>query len=425
MPQLPKLKESSFLVYGLGLSGLSVIKFFKRNKINNFQVWDDNQKKLFKKYQTKNLKKTLNQVDFIILSPGISIVKNKILRKFKKKIITDIDLFYLFNSKFKSIVVTGTNGKSTTCKLLNHLLRKNKKMSFLCGNIGKPILDLKKFKNTFVIIEASSFQLSHSQFIRPDFAFFLNISNDHLDWHGNMKNYINSKLKIFRLQTKKNYALGNQKLKKIFKKNKFLSKFIISEKLKYEKIKYKIRNSYLTSAINNENMAFVYSFSKLIKIKENSFIQAMNSFRGLSHRFEIFLKRKDVIFINDSKATSFAASQSALASLKNIYWILGGLPKKNDKFKLKNLKKNITKAYLIGKNIGFFKNQIKEKIIFSVTKNLKNSIVKILKDIKVGKNGKKFILLSPAAASFDQFTNFEKRGEEFKRLCKIYGRKLI
>ena len=73
MPQLPKLKESSFLVYGLGLSGLSVIKFFKRNKINNFQVWDDNQKKLFKKYQTKNLKKTLNQVDFIILSPGISI----------------------------------------------------------------------------------------------------------------------------------------------------------------------------------------------------------------------------------------------------------------------------------------------------------------------------------------------------------------
>ena len=86
MSQLPKLKESSFLVYGLGLSGLSVIKFFKRNKINNFQVWDDNQKKLFKKYKTKNLKKTLNQVDFIILSPGISIVKNKILRKFKKKL---------------------------------------------------------------------------------------------------------------------------------------------------------------------------------------------------------------------------------------------------------------------------------------------------------------------------------------------------
>ena len=94
------------------------------------------------------------------------------------------------------------------------------------------------------------------------------------------------------------FFFGNQKLKKIFKKNKFLSKFIISEKLKYEKIKYKIRNSYLTSTINNENMAFVYSFSKLIKIKENSFIQAMNSFRGLSHRFEIFLKRKDVIFIN-------------------------------------------------------------------------------------------------------------------------------
>ena len=160
-------------------------------------------KNIHKKYRPKNLIQTLNQVDYIVLSPGISLLKNKKLSKFKKKIITDIDLFYLYNNKSKSIVVTGTNGKSTTCKLLAHLLQKNKFKCSLGGNIGTPILNLKNFKNSFVIIEASSFQLSHSKFICPDYALFLNFSNDHLDWHGSKNKYLNSKLKIFRLQKKK------------------------------------------------------------------------------------------------------------------------------------------------------------------------------------------------------------------------------
>ena len=129
--------------------------------------------------------------------------------------------------------------------------------------------------------------------------------------------------------------------------------------------------------------------------------------------------------MNDSKATTFNAAQSAICSLKNIYWILGGLPKKNDKFKLSKLKKNIVKCYLIGKNINFFKKQINGKLVFSITKNLKNSIIQILKDVKIHKKTNKFILLSPAAASFDQFLNFENRGNEFKRLSKKYVRKFI
>ena len=123
------------------MSGLSVIKIFsKKIKLKNFKVWDDKYKKIFKNYRAKNLKKTLNQVNFIVLSPGISLIKNKILFKFKNKIITDIDLFYLTNINLKSIVVTGTNGKSTTCKLLQHLLKKNKYQVSLGGNIGTPIL---------------------------------------------------------------------------------------------------------------------------------------------------------------------------------------------------------------------------------------------------------------------------------------------
>ena len=99
MLKIPKLRELSFLVYGLGLSGRSVIKFFKKNKIRDFKIWDDDQKKILKNYKPKNLTHTLNQVDYIVLSPGISLLKNKNLIKYKKKIITDIDLFYLAKKK--------------------------------------------------------------------------------------------------------------------------------------------------------------------------------------------------------------------------------------------------------------------------------------------------------------------------------------
>jgi UDP-N-acetylmuramoylalanine--D-glutamate ligase len=412
------LKELSFLVYGLGLSGQSVVRFFTKKNIKNFEVWDDNQKKLFKKKRAKNLNKTLKNVDFIVLSPGISFIE-------KKKIITDIDFLYLTNKDFKSIVVTGTNGKSTTCKLISHLLKKNKFEVLIGGNIGTPILDLKIKKNSYVIIEASSFQLFHSKFIHPDYAFLLNITNDHLDWHGNMSNYINSKLKIFMLQEKRQFALVNKKLKKIFKKRNFVSKLVIPKEKNYKKIKHKIKNHYLKLSINDENMSFAYAFSKLLKISNKSFIAAINSFVGLSHRYEIFLKRKNIVFINDSKATSFESTKFALLNSKNVYWILGGLPKKNDKIVLSGIRKNIIKSYLIGKNTRFFKKQIQNKINFSTTNDLKKTLIEIFKDIKLSSLKDSIILLSPAAASYDQFMNFEKRGEEFKKLSKFYARKLI
>jgi len=418
-------KELSFLVYGLGLSGQSVVKFFKKNKIKKFEVWDDKQKKLFKNKRTKNLNKALKNVDFIVLSPGISFIEKKNLIKFEKKIITDIDFLFLTNKNFKSIVVTGTNGKSTTCKLISHLLKKNKIEVLIGGNIGTPILDLKIKKNSYVVIEASSFQLSHSKFIRPDYAILLNITNDHLDWHGNMSNYINSKLKIFALQKKNQFSLVNKKLKKIFKKRDFVSRLVIPKQKNYKKIKYKIKNNYLKLSVNDENMSFVYTFSKLLKISNKNFIAAINSFVGLSHRYEVFLKKKNIIFINDSKATSFESTKLALSNSKNVYWILGGLPKKNDKIVLSGVRKNIIKSYLIGKNIEFFKKQIQNKISFSITNNLKRTLIEIFKDIKLSRLEKNIILLSPAAASYDQFMNFEKRGEEFKKLSKFYARKFI
>jgi len=418
-------KELSFLVYGLGLSGQSVVKFFEKKNIKNYKVWDDKKKNLFRNKRTKNLNKTLLNVDYIILSPGISLVKEKNLIRFKKKIITDIDLLYLTNKNFKSIVVTGTNGKSTTCKLITHLLKKKKFKVLLGGNIGTPILDLKIKKNSYIVIEASSFQLSHSKFIYPDYAFLLNITNDHLDWHGNKQNYINSKFKIFQNQKKHHFALVNSKFIKSFKKKLLKSKLVVPEIKNYKRIKHKIKNQYLQATINDENMSFVHAFSKLLKISEKYFIQTLNSFVGLPHRYEIFLKRKNAVFINDSKATSFISTKHALANSENIYWILGGQAKKNDKIILSGVKKKIIRCYLIGKELDFFKYQIKGKINFSISHNLKKALIDIFKDIKLSTLKNNTILLSPAAASFDQFKNFEKRGEEFKKLSRLYARKYI
>ena len=181
----------------------------------------------------------------------------------------------------------------------------------------------------------------------------------------------------------------------------------------------------MKSEANKENLKFTYALAKKIKINDLSFIKAMNTFVGLEHRYEIFLKRKNITFINDSKATSFQATKFALASNKKIYWILGGIPKENDKISLNNLKKNIIKSYIIGKNINFFKRQIIGKLKFSITPNLKNAVINAIKDTRLLKNSSSTILLSPSAASFDQFKNFEERGSKFKKLSRIYAKKLI
>ena len=424
------LKKKSFLVYGLGVTGRSVINFFKKKKIKNFFVWDDkvNLRQNFNNENFLKLYDIIKKVDYIILSPGISL-KNakhrKNLLQYQKKIITDLDLFYLTNSKFKSIVITGSNGKSTTCKIIYHLLKKNNFKVGMGGNIGTPILNLKVKKNIFLVIEASSFQLSHSKFIHPNYAILLNITNDHLDWHGSMNEYVKSKFKIFNLQKKKNFALIDEKFTKKFKKEKYLARVIIPNFKEYQKIKLKLKNVYLKSNINDQNMNFAFSLSKLLKIKKKSFVKSMHTFCGLPHRHEYFLRKKNTTFINDSKATTFQAAKFALSNNKNIYWILGGLPKDKDKIVLKDIKKNIIKSYIIGKNPIFFKNQLKHQTKSCVKGNLKKAILQILKDMKLLKKLENTILLSPSAASFDQFENFEQRGNEFKRLSKIYAKKFI
>ena len=243
-------------------------------------------------YFSQNLDKS----DFIITSPGVDIKKTKFkkkLQKNKKKIITDIDLFYILNKNLKTIVVTGTNGKSTICRIIEHVLKRNKMNAIAGGNLGKPVLNLNFKKNTYIIIEASSFQLAYSKFVHPKFAIVLNVEKDHLDWHGNFRNYLNSKFKIFANQSFRDQALlTNSLLIKKFKKEKFKSKLKLVNTKNYLNIKNKITNSYIKTKVDNSNMSFIFELSKIFKIEKKSLIKSLNSFKGLPHRQEVFYRKK-------------------------------------------------------------------------------------------------------------------------------------
>ena len=417
-----KFEGKSFAVYGLGITGKSVIKFLKRNKVNKIFLWDDHLMKSNLKIINK-FKMNLNFVDYIIISPGINILKTKFkktLLRNKNKIITDLDLFFLKNKVENSIVVTGTNGKSTTCSLIHHIFKKNKVKSKLAGNIGKPILDIKFAKREIYIIEASSFQLEYSKFIKPYCAAILNISKDHLDWHGSIKKYTHSKIKIFKNQTKEDKAFLNDiSLKKLYKINNFSGKlkFIKSNPIKSMDIK----NRYLQLEANKNNVNFAYSISKMYNINKKDFLKSLKTFNGLSHRHEIFLKLGNNTFINDSKATSFESSRYALKSNNNIIWITGGQPKKNDKIDIHKFKKKIIKVYIIGNHANFFIEQISGQVKFEVVKNLNLVLSKIFKFLD--KKKELTILFSPASASYDQFNNFVERGDKFKNLVKHHAKK--
>jgi UDP-N-acetylmuramoylalanine--D-glutamate ligase len=164
----------------------------------------------------------------------------------------------------------------------------------------------------------------------------------------------------------------------------------------------------------------VFEIAKKMKISKNNLFKALQKFNGLDFRQQVIFKSKNLIIINDSKATSFSSTVSILRSITNVYWIVGGQAKKGDKFLLNKSECKNMEAYIFGKNKKFFINKLKKKINYQLFDDLKSSIKKVLIDIK--KNNKKqkkhIILFSPAAASFDSFKNFEDRGNYFNHLIK-------
>ena len=182
----------------------------------------------------------------------------------------------------------------------------------------------------------------------------------------------------------------------------------------------KLNNKYFTTEANKENLSFVLSISKKFQLKKNLLIKTLKNFKGLKYRQQIIYKKKFMTIINDSKSTSFSSSIGILKSNPNIYWLLGGMYKKDDKFDLSKKYFHKIRAFIFGKNRSYFNSQLKGKIYLENFENLKDAFKKILKLTKKEKFIKKTILFSPSAASFDDFKNFEDRGFYFNKLVKKY-----
>ncbi len=412
------------LIYGLGKTGKSSLKFLK-NKADVYFFDDNIKNKKIQKFSNFD-KISKEKFDKVIISPGININNCKLTKFLKSnlsKIYTDLDVFYAFH-KNKSITITGTNGKSTTAKILHKVLSDQNYDARLVGNIGNPVLSEKKiFKKTIFVIEASSYQLDYSKIFTSKYSVILNISPDHLERHKNLENYVKAKFKLLSSQSarckafvKKNDLLISNQIKK----NEFKQKIIEVDSFDSSKLLSKLKNKYFLSFGNRENLSFVLKISQSLRLNYKDLIKTLNKFKGLKYRQQTIFENKKISIINDSKSTSFASSENLLKNLKEVYWILGGIPKKNDKFRLSKKHCKNFKAYIFGNHYKEFKKHLKNKIIVKNYKTLRHTLDKIFLDISKKQLRKKVILFSPAGASFDSFKNFEDRGLYFNNLIKKF-----
>ena len=414
--------KKRILVYGLGKSGISTFKFLKKKA--DVYLFDDNQNINQKLINFNQVLKT--KFDRIIISPGIDILNCKLSKFLKKnfsKIYTDLDVFYSFYDN-ESIAITGTNGKSTTAKILYDVLVDQKRDVRLIGNIGNPALSEKEIsKKTFFVIEVSSYQLDYSKIFSSKYAVILNISADHIERHKSLINYVNAKFKLLDSQTSRSFAYVKKNDKQITKK---LKKSIYKQKIykvdtsNIGKTLDQLNNTYFTSEGNKENLSFVLEIASKLKLDNKKIIKTLNNFKGLKYRQQIIFNNKKLTIINDSKSTSFASSENILNNHHDIHWILGGIPKKGDKFKLSKKECKNFKAFTFGKYHKEFSKIIGNKIKLKKFKNLNETLNEVFFDIKKQKVKKNIIFFSPAGASFDSFKNFEDRGNYFNQLIKKF-----
>ena len=430
MNSIINYKNQDVGILGLGLSGLAAARVLLNSKANIF-VFDDKKEKpsIIKKSNWINYNYwPWESIKTLVVSPGIPINNKekhnaiKLAIDNKVKIINDIDLFVEIYPKAKIIGITGTNGKSTTAALLFHILKFNKIKSVICGNFGIPACSINDpGENGVIILELSSYQLDGAKSLSLDIATIINITPDHLDYHETFDRYVSSKLKIINFLKRNGifiYDKSNKLLNKIIDANKYNS-------LKFSSVNEKEAkdfindNNYLKGTHNAINASIAISIAKKLNINDNKIELAIKCFEGLSHRMEPLYISSNFKIINDSKSTNGESTAAALKSFSNIFWIVGGKPKNDGIGQAKNFLDKVVEIFLIGNSTKYFSEEIlkfNENIPINECITLEKATILAIKKSKMSKLKNYVILLSPSAASFDQFKSFEDRGNQFKKI---------
>jgi UDP-N-acetylmuramoylalanine--D-glutamate ligase len=449
-------------VLGLGRSGLATARALREGGAEPM-CWDDNPAARdaaeAEGFTLKDLAKqgAFDDIASLIVSPGIPHLyptPNPVVKAALSASVpvdNDIGLFFRsfatrewdnFDTLPKVVAVTGSNGKSTTSALIHHVLEAANRPCQLAGNIGRGVLDIDPaIDGEVVVLELSSYQTDLARALTPDIAVFTNLSPDHLDRHGGMGGYFAAKRRLFAEGGPDRAVIGidegeglylanqlsegladdrvirmsvDQKLTgpgwQVFAKKGFLSEYRKGKQVGSIDLR-KVKG--LPGTHNHQNACAAYAVCRSLGLAPRVIEAAFHSFGGLPHRSQIIAEQAGVTYVNDSKATNVDAASKALGAFKKIRWICGGLEKDGGLEALQSATGGVVKAYVIGREAANFAMQL-GGVEAEVCTDMETAVAKAVAEAGEGET----VLLAPAAASFDQYDSFEKRGDHFTDLVK-------
>jgi UDP-N-acetylmuramoylalanine--D-glutamate ligase len=456
MTLVTTFRGKTVAVFGLGASGIATAEALIAGGAHVL-AWDDTAASV-EKARAKNIETIdLRGIDWskvaaLVLAPGVPLTHPVphwsvgLARNAAVEVIGDIELFCRErkarapNAPF--VAITGTNGKSTTTALIAHILQCAGREVALGGNLGTPILALSPPSPSRVhVIECSSFQIDLAPSLDPSVGVLLNLSPDHIDRHGTFENYASIKARLIAgVQANGTAVVGvddNQSAAIADRADRAGTRIIrISVRrplsdgiyLEGERITYAQGGANIFSAPltgigslrgthNAQNAACAFAAANALGISYEQIAAALKTFPGLAHRMEEVGRKGSVLFINDSKATNVDAAARALASFTEIFWIAGGKPKEGGLAGLEGYFPRIKKAYLIGESAEAFAKQL-GAVPHVISGTLDKALSEALSDAEAANLPHPVVLLSPACASYDQFPNFEVRGDTFRSLVR-------
>jgi UDP-N-acetylmuramoylalanine--D-glutamate ligase len=441
-------------VFGLGGSGIATAKALAAGGAL-VAAFDDNAASVVNAAASGVPTSDLHTADFsefaaLVLAPGVPLthpVPHWTVEKAKAAgvaIIGDVELFCrerrALAPKAPFVAITGTNGKSTTTALIAHMLRVAGRQVEIGGNFGPAILSLAPLDDDITyVIECSSFQIDLAPTIDPTVGILLNVTEDHLDRHGTMERYAAIKARVVRRSETAIVGIDDswsaaiaaeldragKTLERISVRRPVADGYYADRGTIFEADDASSRRiadirsiGSLRGAHNAQNAAAAIAAARALGVAEATIAKGLKSFPGLAHRMEEVATFGKVLFVNDSKATNADAAGKALASFDRIYWIAGGKPKTGGIASLSPYFPKVAKAYLIGVAAEEFSETLAGKVPFEIVGTMEAAVLAAARDAAEDAAPMPVVLLSPACASFDQYRNFEKRGDHFRSLVR-------
>ena len=444
------MKDKTVALFGLGGSGIATAQAIVAGGAK-VVAWDDNPESVARAQNAGIETADLRQVDWkqfssFVLSPGVPLTHPRphwtvdLARAADVEIIGDIELFVrernLAHKRSPFIAITGTNGKSTTTALIAHIIKSSGRDMQLGGNIGTAVMTLEPPTDArFYVVECSSYQIDLAPSLNPTAGILLNLTPDHLDRHGTMQHYAEikerlvagSETAIVGVDDSFSAAIADRLErtgKPVIRISKRLAvgdgyfangpELIFARKGDETVVASLAGIGSLRGEHNAQNALAAFAACRAVGLTAEEINAGLKTFPGLAHRMEQVARLGKTLFVNDSKATNAEAAAPALSSFPRIYWIAGGLPKEGGIASLSGFFPRIAKAYLIGEAAPQFAATLGDAAPFEISGTIGAAVDHAARDAARDGSSEPVVLLSPACASFDQFQNFEKRGDAFR-----------